>query len=157
MKKILQLIPILILPLFAFSQNCGQALYDDYSNPSLWTHLGTTTNNVYISGGVLNFHEVYDGRYDKLIRQLPIALSPNYWKAELKFTITAPNPAGNGTGDILFAASAGNLDFVAYDSTMAFARTDQDGISVMIQSPTASDNVIDDWQFIIYDKLGTAD
>src|ERR1041385_3151300 len=137
----------------SFAQNCEQTFYDNYSDSTLWMHVGTTFN-VTVSAGTCQFNDAWCDHYDKVLRQLPFTLSDNYWKAEFKFAITATNATGDGVGAHLFAATAGNLDAFTYDATSGYAYTNQDAISVLLQAPTPYDDNINHWQFQGFSKKG---
>ena len=77
-----------------------------------------------------------------------------YFRAECKFTITNANPSGNGAGTLIMGLTAGTLDFSAYDASMSFATTVQDGICADINSSSPTDNNINDWQFFLTAKKG---
>ena len=49
---------------FSFAQNCQQIFFDDYSDSTLWTHIGTT-NKVTVNSGVCEFNDAYCDHYDK--------------------------------------------------------------------------------------------
>lgn len=125
---------------------------DDFSDPTLWTAIGS--GDVFVSGGECVFDAVFNGAYNKVLRPVGAVLSDTYWKTECDFSITSPNPQGNGTGEIVLALTAGNLDFISYDQSMSYTETNQDGIGVIIYSNSATDNNINNWYFVIEGKQG---
>ena len=154
MKKVIILLYCIVAFMHSsFAQDCEQTFYDGYSDSTLWTHVGPTAN-VIVDAGTCQFNNAWCDHYDKVLRQLPFTLSDNYWKAEFKFAVTATNAAGNGVGAHLLAATAGNLDVWTYDATSGYAFTNQDGISVLLQTVATNDNNIDHWQFIGFSKKG---
>ena len=89
------------------SQSCF--FFDDYSNPALWTQIGT---GVEVSNGKLRFDNARDQKYQKRVfRELGVPLSEcDVWSLEFEFT---PTQLGNwsGTNDaaghVLAALTAG--------------------------------------------------
>lgn len=152
-KNIIALLCFLIAAHFSLAQNCQQTFYDYYSDSTLWTHIGPT-NNVIVNGGTCQFNDAFCDHYDKVLRQLPFTLSDNYWKAELKFSITATNAPGNGVAANLFVATAGSLDVWSYDAGGGYALTNQDGINISLATVDIYDNNIDNWRFTFYSKKG---
>jgi hypothetical protein len=142
----------LINVLTAYSQECVTVLNDDFSSSSSWQSQGN--GDVNVSNGECNFANVYNGNYNRVYRNLGTSLSDNYWKAECDFKILNTNPSGNGTSEILMGLTAGNLNFMTYDASQSYAETTQDGIAVIIQSGSATDNDINNWYFCIQSKKG---
>lgn len=139
--------------LIANANDCQiNILTDNFSSSANWQSQGN--GDVNISNGKCNFDNVYCGSYNRVYRNLGATLSDNYWKAECDFTILNTNPSGNGTSEILMALTAGNLNFMTYDSSQGYAETTQDGIAVVFQSAGITDNNIDNWYFCIQSKKG---
>jgi hypothetical protein len=123
-------------------------LDDDFSVPANWVAIGD--GGVNVSNGTCNFDNVSGGAFNKVLQNLNTTLSDDYWKAEFDFSIVSPNPTGHGTGVILIALTAGDLDFINDLS----AETNQDGIAAILGSDSPYDENINNWKFIIENKKG---
>jgi hypothetical protein len=123
-------------------------LSDNFLSATNWVSVGN--GGVNISNGTCNFNNVSGGAYNKVLRDLNTTLSDSYWNAECDFLLTSANPSGHGTGAVLMALTAGNLDFM-WDLV---AETNQDGIAVVLNSDNPYDENINNWKFIIESKKG---
>jgi len=155
---------IKILPILFISLNClmmtglyaghdrGIIFTDDFSFPDPWHSQGN--GNVNVSEGKCNFDNVYSGDYNRVYRNIGQTLPTQYWRAECDFSILNANPAGNGTGEVVLALTAGQLDFMSYNSQQSYDETYQDGIAVVLMSDNSWDNDINHWYFMIEAKRG---
>jgi len=134
--------------------SCKEVVFvNNFTSANGWTTVGSSAS---VSGGTFNLTNAYDGSYNKVYQNIGTTLSNSYFKAQCKFTLIGTNPSGNGIGALIMGLSAGSLDFYSYDASNSYAATNQDGISVNFNSPSSTDNNINDWPFTIIYKKGTS-
>ncbi|HMT30441.1 MAG TPA: T9SS type A sorting domain-containing protein [Bacteroidia bacterium] len=135
------------------SQTCNRVVdYEDFANSQGFTSVGA--GNVTITGGKGQWQGAICGSYDHLYRPLNDSLSNSYFKAEFNFTVL-PNPIGHGPGAVLLAFTSGTEDFLTYDAAGNYAATDQDGLGIVIASPSISNNNINSWFIYLNSKEDT--
>ncbi|HTA84062.1 MAG TPA: T9SS type A sorting domain-containing protein [Bacteroidia bacterium] len=140
--------------LFTAKSQCSEVVFtNNFSSTAGWTNVGNGESN--ISGGTFNLVNAYGSAYNKDYHSLGKTLSDTYFKAECQFTINSANPSGYGVGSLIMGLTAGTLDFFSYDASGSYAATAQDAIGVDINSPSASDNNINDWDIFIASKKGS--
>jgi len=134
---------------------CNETIFtNNFSSSSGWTTV-SSSGTAYISGGVFNLVNSYCAQYNKTYYSLGLSVSNTYFKAKCKYTITTTNPSGNGVGMLIMGLTAGILDYGTYDASGSYAPTNQDAIAAVINSPTVTDNNINDWEFYLSGKKGT--
>jgi hypothetical protein len=127
---------ILLLPVKAIPGNCDFIVYKgDFSNASGWTQ--ESNSGITIKNGVCDFSGVLNGQTNRIYRDLGVTLSDNYWKAECSYTITRPNPEGNGISVHIMAITNGNKEY----------EKAPEGIEVFLNSDSPMNNALNDWYF----------
>jgi len=155
-KRFILLISVcFIIPLPAFTSGIEDNVLfsDDFSDPASWQAQGSGA--VYVGNGACNLDHVFCGDYNRVFKSVGIGLPVGYWRAECEFSILGANPVGYGTGEVVMALTAGDLDFMSYNAAQGYEETNQDGIAVVLLSNSSSDNDINNWYFMIEAKKGT--
>ncbi|HHG86535.1 MAG TPA: hypothetical protein ENJ82_17425, partial [Bacteroidetes bacterium] len=142
---------LLLFTLPALGQNqCANAIFsDDFSNPSLWTYLGSHTNGVLdISGGTLNFKSYENRQNYRLVRNLALPLF-NQWRIEWEFMETGNEER---IGAMLMAVTSGS-DHPRWATAGSPPETNQDMIGVFVDNPLTGG--ANPHRFFVSSKQGT--
>lgn len=141
---------------FAQAQVCpGAVLSDDFSNPSLWTVMGTTSGGtpgtLAITGGVTNYDDFRGRQTYRLVRPLNGAIANDFfWRIEFENTLNTTQVL---SGAMLLALTS-NDQHPRTAAAGNYTETNNNTIEVLLANPLNSTTAGND-SVILSSKLGT--
>lgn len=135
------------------AQMCpGALLTDDFSNPLLWTSLGTTTatsGDITVTGGVAFWNDMTQSVNQRIMRDVGTALpNTNLWRIEWEFNMETPSTCIGA--DIMAVTS--NSSHPRFANPGGGPPTDNNTVEVLVGSPNCNTSV---FYFLPSSKFGT--